>query len=296
MAEEKKRWKFKLLYAVEPSSEAPTSAPKFFPHPAAAPLESQIPAANIFEIFLTRLEAHLDVQRQVVDLYSRWRETRPDPERTDADLAKYTANMYPNLVYGSMAYDEYLDFVHDFQSRRPGRGRPFVEPTTRARLEYGADVTDEAMERARDVLDVFGTWVKTELLPAPARRGTRGDEDQDAGGPEKTAVQEIPLLVYPQAWGRPQYRDEVARREPGKLFWEGFSVYSLSYGSGCPDYVVPLGEVEFTSRVTGATAHLPVAISLLVPRGMDEVLLGLIGELEEVGILREVAAGDRLFR
>ncbi|KAK8130709.1 hypothetical protein PG999_003089 [Apiospora kogelbergensis] len=296
MAEEKKRWKFKLLYAVEPSSEAPTSAPKFFPHPDAAPLESQIPAANIFEIFLSRLEAHLDVQRQVVDLYSRWRETRPDPESTDADLAKYTANMYPNLVYGSMAYDEYLDFVHDFQSRRPGRGRPFVEPTTRARLEYGADVTDEAMERARDVLDVFGTWVKTELLPAPARRGTRGDEDQDAGGPEKTAVQEIPLLVYPQAWGRPQYRDEVARREPGKLFWEGFSVYSLSYGSGCPDYVVPLGEVEFTSRVTGASAHLPVAISLLVPRGMDEVLLGLIAELEEVGILREVAAGDRLFR
>ncbi|KAK8060099.1 amidase signature enzyme [Apiospora saccharicola] len=293
----RRRRKFKLLYAIEPPSEAASQTPKFFPNPNTSNPEPQTPAAAIFESFVNRLETHLGVQRHRINIYGYWRDTRPDPEGTDQDLAKYTSKIYPNLVYGATAHDVIRPFVADFQRAHPDRGRPFIEPTTKARLEYGAGVSDEEMQRSREVLGVFARWVNNVLLPAPtpnAEDAATGELEVDN---EKNAV--IPLLVYPQAWGQPQYRDEAApsRQEADgskKLFWDGFSVYSLSYGSGCPDYVLPLGEVEFTSRITGAKAHLPVAISLLAPKGMDDVLLGLIKELEEAGILREVNAGNRL--
>ncbi|KAK6845687.1 amidase signature enzyme [Apiospora arundinis] len=300
---EVRKKRFKLLYAIEPPSETPSQTPKFFPNPSDTYPESQTPTATpIFESFIARLESHLDVKRHEINLYDQWRNTRPDPESTDEDLAKYMASIYPNLVYGSMARDVIQPFIADFQRAYPDRGQPFIEPTTKARLDYGAGVSDKEMHHSRDSLDAFTSWVNNVLLPAPAPAATKPSRKEDAGdGPgqkEEDGKEEetIPLLVYPQAWGQPQYRDDVSRREPGKLFWEGFSVYSISYGSGCPDYVVPLGEVEFTSRMTGAKAYLPVAISLLVPKGMDDVLLGLIQELEEVGILREVSTGDRLFR
>ena len=77
--------------------------------------------------------------------------------------------------------------------------------------------------------------------------------------------------------------------------WPGFSVYSISYCSGCPDFAVPVGEVAFTSRITGQQGFLPVAVSLLVPRNMDDVLLGLLEDLEAAGILRPTACGSRAF-
>ncbi|KAK8042759.1 hypothetical protein PG994_013242 [Apiospora phragmitis] len=293
-----RRRKFKLLYAIEsPSSEAPSQTPKFFPHPSAIDHESQTPAAAIFESFITRLEAHLDVQRHRINLYDQWRATRPSPESTDEDLAKYTRTVYTNLVYGSMARNVIKPFVTKFQRAHPGRGQPFIEPTTKARLDYGAGVSDEELGRSREALDVYARWVNNVLLPAPTPATAPSGQEENAADDGASEVEvevengTIPLL----AWGQPQYRDDVSRREPGKLFWEGFSVYSISYGSGCPDYVVPLGEVEFTSRITGTRAHLPIAISLLVPKGMDDALLRLIQELEEAGILREVAAGNRLF-
>lgn len=284
--------KFKLLYAIEPPSEPASQTPKFFPRPDTTKPEHQTPAAVIFETFVAGLESHLGVQRHKLDLYDYWRATRPDPQSTDEDLAKYTGRIYPNLVYGAMARDVIRPFIAEFQRANPDRGQPFIEPTTKARLEYGANVSSEEMRRSREALDVFARWVNNVLLPAstPAEDGAEVDSE---GG------MVIPLLVYPQAWGQPQYRDEAtpSRQEADgskKLFWDGFSVYSLSYGSGCPDCVLPLGEVEFTSRITGANAHLPVAISMLAPKGMDDALLGLIQDLEEIGILREVSAGNRL--
>ncbi|KAK7927377.1 hypothetical protein PG985_004375 [Apiospora marii] len=296
-----RRRKFKLFYAIEPPSEPMSQTPKFFPHPDSTNPENQTPAAAIFENFVARLESHLTVQRQGLNLYDYWRATRPDPRSTHQDLAKYTGKMYPNLVYGAMARDVIQPFVAEFQRANPERGHPYIEPTTKARLEYGAGVSDEEMRRSREVLDVFAQWVNNVLLPAPTLTALEEANAEDGAGEGETNEEgaTIPLLVYPQAWGQPQYRDEAtpSRQEADgskKLFWDGFSVYSLSYGSGCPDYVLPLGEVEFTSRITGANGHLPVAISMLAPKGMDDALLGLMQELEEVGILRQVAAGNKL--
>lgn len=300
LADQKRRRKFKLLYAIEAPTQAASHTPKFFPHPDTINPEHQTPAAAIFETFVTHLESHLGVQRHKIDTYDYWRATCPDPQNTDQDIAKYTGKIYPNLVYGSMARDVIQPFAAEFQRTHPDRGQPFIEPTTKARLDYGAGVSSEEIRYSREVMGVYAHWVNNVLLPAPAL--VTRQEDTNATGEvaiDGEGYVVIPLMVYPQAWGQPQYRDEAAplrRKSDGSnnLFWEGFSVYSLSYGSGCPDYVLPLGEVEFISRITGAKAYLPVAISLLAPKGMDDALLGLIQELEEVGILREVAAGDRL--
>ena len=58
---------------------------------------------------------------------------------------------------------------------------------------------------------------------------------------------------------------------------------------------LPVGEVSFRSRITVTEEYLPVAISLLGPRGSDSELLSLITELEKEGVLRPVQCGTRMF-
>lgn len=72
-------------------------------------------------------------------------------------------------------------------------------------------------------------------------------------------------------------------------------MYSISHCSGCPDITIPVREVRFNSKITQKEEYLPVAMSLLAPRGEDEALLRLVAKLEESGVLRPVECGFRLW-
>lgn len=122
---------------------------------------------------------------------------------------------------------------------------------------------------------MFAEWVTSVLLkPSP-----------DAAGAE-------PILVFPQAFGRPCYRDEFPQ---GTVFWDRFSIYSISYCSGCPDYTFPVGEAMYRSRITGVDERLPVALSIVARKGKDALLLEILAGLEKEGGLRAVAAGRRAY-
>lgn len=330
--------RFRLLYAVETASTAPEAPPpKFFPPLDQPPGPALTAAAAITEAFVTRLEAHLGTRRHAISIADLWARTRPPADASSSDdLVAATAAIYPDIVYPSLWHDVVAPFTREYENAHNG-ARPFVEASTRARLEYGASVSDDACAAAYRDRRVFARWVRDVLLPSPGPHNDDKEEEASA----------VPLLVYPVSWGRPSYRDERAVREPGRLFvshpihpsvirlleprtllvffirrlcdprntrptktpvliqnattdprilqWPGFSVYSISYCSGCPDYAVPVGEVPFTSRITGQQGFLPVAVSLLVPRDMDDVLLGLLKDLEAAGVLRSVACGSRTF-
>ncbi|KAJ1326922.1 amidase [Microdochium nivale] len=280
--------KFRLLYLVSSSGEqqqqTTNTTPRFFSPGGSGP-EAITPAGKQLESFVNALETLLGCKREEICIAELWKQSHP--AELPADLAKATGKIYQDVVYHELARDTVEPFIRAFGQKHGGR-RPYIEPTTRARLEYGRDVTVREYDESVRTLGLFGEWVSTHLLPSSPPPGSQEEEDRQG--------QTIPLLVYPQSWGVPRYRDEVARRGPGEsIFWSGFSTYGISYCSGCPDFTLPVGEVEFRSRVTGTVEKLPVAVSLLGPRGGDRVMLDIIVQMEAGGALPSVEAGPSLF-
>ncbi|KAK6212264.1 hypothetical protein LQW54_005395 [Pestalotiopsis sp. IQ-011] len=270
-----KKLRYRLIYAVEPEDAEPTDAPKFFARKQTSRQEPT-PAEQIMEKFVAALENYLGCTRQEVCIFDLWKDTHP--EGTSDDLTEATGDMYKNIVYNQLSQNVIEPFRREYVARH-GK-MPFIEQSTSKRLAYGASVSGPEMQASFKALEAFSGWINDVLLPRPS-------SDADDGV--------VPILVYPQTWGKPSYRDDLGRLATGKVFWDGFSAYSLAYASGCPDFTLPLGEVEFDSKITGTAECLPVAISIMAPRDMDRLLLAVIGDLEFQGVLREVSCGSSLW-
>ncbi|KAH7035888.1 amidase signature domain-containing protein [Microdochium trichocladiopsis] len=288
--------KFNLLYAVNSPypQQSDNKTPKFF-SAGGTGAEASTPAGKQLEAFVRALEEHLGCKRREVCLAELWQHTRP-PEAASsssaADLTGWTEKIYQNVVYHDLAKNTVEPFVQRFKQ-------------SNARLDYGNDLPEADYQESVRKLRVFGDWVNHHLLPIPSSLSS-SFSSTTRQQPQITKEDKSPvtLLVYPQSWGVPCYRDEVVRRVPGgddnknnknNIFWSGFSTYGLSYCSGCPDFTLPVGEVEFRSKVTDTVEKLPVAISLLGPGGCDKIMLGLIAQLEDEGKLRAVNTGPNLF-
>jgi hypothetical protein len=68
-----------------------------------------------------------------------------------------------------------------------------------------------------------------------------------------------------------------------------------TYLVGCPDYTVPVSEVEFVSKVTGKREYLPASISLVGKPGCDVELYDVLDSLHAAGVVSDVLDGSRLY-
>ncbi|KAI0154665.1 amidase signature domain-containing protein [Xylariaceae sp. FL1272] len=261
--------RFKLLYAVMPEEVGGFKSLKFFPPGKRIAGDA---AQDLMNAFVERLETHLECTRTPTCIEDLW--TATHPEGYASNLNKATGTIYRQIVYGTMWRDVVAPFVREFTFAN-GR-EPFIETVTKARLESGAKLRPEDLDLSIASFHAFSTWLNETLFSAA--------EQED-----------IPLLVFPQTVGSPHYRDDVVVHGHGGKARPGFSVYSISSCSGCPDVTIPVGEVPFVSRLTGTQEFLPVTVSLMAPRGMDSCLLDLLSELQSAGVLRPVACGPRLF-
>ncbi|KAF2493173.1 amidase signature enzyme [Lophium mytilinum] len=267
------KWKIKLLYPVRSSKASPSDAPRLFPNPDQ--VTEQPEADAIFESTISTLESAFSVTRQTFSLDAFWASTHPAD--LPADLVEATGLIYQHIVYPSIHTNIVQPLREAYAAKNSGRA-PFIEPILAARLEYGAKVTSAETAAAEKALKSFGDWVNNFLL-APSE-----DEDPDT----------IPILVFPQAWGTPAYRDQVNPRTD-TLFWTGFSLYGISYCSGCVDVTVPVGEIGFHSKISQTKEKLPVALSVLAKKGMDGVVTELLKILEQEGALKGVEVGRTLY-
>lgn len=268
--------RYKLLYPIQPENADPSGYPKWFPRPGSSSTPEVEEGLSIFETVIKNLETHLDCQRHIFDLEELWSKTRPSD--MDANLAKATGTIYQRLVYYATAHDVILPFIHDYKAANDGRS-PYLEPIFKKRIQYGIAVTKEEYEEALQHFVTFKKWLHDHLF--------------------KSQPGENIVLVFPQTWGIPSYRDDTTpvpeSYEPSAIFWEGFSVYSLSYISGCPDITVPVGEVCYTSRITDHEEWLPISLSFLSQPGNDSVLTSLLRDLEDKGVLRPTQTGARAY-
>ena len=260
--------KYKLLYPTRARGTKLGEPERWFPFPGEpgkfADVESQ------FEGFIRQLEAYIHSRRHAFNIDDLWRETRPSGQSDSLDMA--TGHIYTVLSTYTCVRETIDPFIADFQAANHGR-YPFIDPIVKARQTHGRRISTAEYEAAVQSAEMFSKWINESLFAT-------SDED------------ELTLLIFPQSWGRPDYRVDP---DEGELFFSTFSIYSLSYLSGCPDCTIPIGEVERHSRLTEANMLLPISLSILSPPGTDLALLGLLSDLEKVGILKPPAAGPSMY-
>ncbi|KAL8376075.1 hypothetical protein RB595_007272 [Gaeumannomyces hyphopodioides] len=267
------RLQFRLKIMIDPR-DMPDKGVRFLPtadHPS-------LPNANALQTFhkvFAGLESYAEMERTYVDIYDLWRQTRP--EGTPAEIEEATKDIYSKIVYKNLHDKVISKLSKDYQTKHAGE-KPFIEPLLSARVKYGAGVSRSEYEVAEATFRIFGDWVNRVLFSDPT-----GKDDR------------IPIIVFPQAWGVPQYRDDVVDRKSGNLFWSGFSAYSLSYCSGCPDITVPVGQVPSESKFTQAEMQLPIALSFLSPKGTDMRLMAFLKHMEEKGVFSPVQCGRAMY-
>ena len=260
--------KYKLLYPIRAKNTKPQDSRRWFPYPGEPGDAAEV--EDIFEETVQKLESNLKCIRTTINLDDLWRRTRPIGQPETLDEA--TGSIYTILTTHSCVRETIDPFIADFKAANNNR-LPFIDSVVKARQDHGRATTTQQYETAKRSAHIFSWWVREILLA-------------------KTSEDELPLLIFPQSWGSPTYRDEP---DNGPLFFSSFSIYSLSYLSGCPDCTVPVGEVPRKSRVTEAEMFLPISLSVLSPPGTDVQLLALLSELEDKGVLRPVQTGARMY-
>ena len=262
--------KYKLLFPVREQDCAMEKSLSWFPYPGVPGKAAE--AEDKLETFVQRLEQHLDCKRSVFNMDELWRKTRPSGQPDS--LFEATKTLYQDIVYYTYTRETIDPFIKDYSAANNGR-KPHLDGLPQARQAYGRGLTPEQHEAAVQDYGMFAKWVLDVLL-AP------------------TSPNEVPLLIFPRTWSLPDYRDTLPAPDR-PLFWNGFSQYSISYCSGCPDFTVPVGEVPYHSRVTDCEEMLPVSLALLGRPAMDRVMLGLLKELEDSGALLPVKTGSRMY-
>lgn len=171
-------------------------------------------------------------------------------------------------------------------ARRPGWVARQRENTTQA--EYDAAL---AVKRA------FSEWFNGEFLG----QGFESVDEPDATTAEECG--ESALWIYDiGTGGLPSYREReliegnsfatYLNYTPPAVLTPGVNFCSTA---GCADFTVPIGQVPYFSNVTRIEEMVPVTLSLVVRRGCDYSLFGLIEKMADVGMLRTVKTGRTAF-
>ena len=270
-----KKYKYNLLY--------PTRAPqitnpdqhhggqhRWFPHPS-VDVSVWTEAEKQIENVVLEIEAKLDCQRIAFNINELWRATPPVGQPRSLDDA--VGHVYSAITTASAVHGGIDQFMAEYTKINDGRLPP-ISDLVRRRLDHGRNLPDKTITLALEAMQAFRTWTETTLF---------GSYDQEA----------ITVIIFPQACGRPDYRDDIADRT--LLFNDTFSIYAFGYLVGCPDYTIPVAEVPYHSKISQQIEYLPVSISLVGRPGTDIELFNILQHLHKTNVISNVEAGPRLF-
>ncbi|RFU31349.1 hypothetical protein B7463_g4998, partial [Scytalidium lignicola] len=99
--------------------------------------------------------------------------------------------------------------------------------------------------------------------------------------------------------GKPSFRERELNGSPEAAYLvvpgtsdAGGNICSIF---GCADFTLPIGQVSYFSNVTFVEEIMPVTINLIVKRGCDHMLYGLVEKLADHGVLKSVKVGKTAF-
>jgi len=95
--------------------------------------------------------------------------------------------------------------------------------------------------------------------------------------------------------GTEDYRD-IYTTAPGGIFAAGLPGNQMSVLAALPDYTIPIGERTYFSRVTERNETLPITIGMVAAAGCDHMLMDLVAELADAGIISgDVKTGSSMY-
>ena len=233
------------------------------------------PVANhvqmrLVDAFIVDLAKRLRAEIRKVSISSLWKESRPT-EAGMQDVEDYLQDTYVNANFHDYYYHSTNEFRDKYQARY--HKRPYVGSFITLKWERGEAVgrteSDESMTR----LEIYKRWFLDSFL--------RQESDEA-------------LLIMPISNVEVNYRDAPPSPVTRPA---GFNPLIISPILGAPDIVVPIGEYEYQSSITGLKEHLPIAINIVGLPGTDLDLVDVVQHfLIDSGRVTKVKPGSRMFR
>ncbi|KAL8743135.1 MAG: hypothetical protein Q9190_004474 [Brigantiaea leucoxantha] len=216
---------------------------------------------TVFDNFIAKLEAYMDVKCESVSLADSWKQY--NPVGSEKSLAEYFNNTLP-WAYAPTQYQTYKTFQEEF-FQNLGHA-PYFNPESQHKMKWLPTVTSEMHQQALKELGVFKEWFESNIIPVSK------DGDSEA------------LLLLPWTTGIPDYRD-IYRHKPE---WEGHGwfYYMIAPFAKAPEIILPIGQTSFVSRVSGREEWLPASIGIIGARGSDAILVSLLQDVMEKMLLQ----------
>jgi Asp-tRNA(Asn)/Glu-tRNA(Gln) amidotransferase A subunit family amidase len=221
----------------------------------------------LFEAFISKLAAFLDANATTINANASFNAYA----NTTGGLSSYIGLTYSNITN----YDQYRLLAQPFKQQYQAKfGKsPYWNPQTRVRWERGATLPLSSYQSATKRYQTFQSWFRTTLTPTC----------------------ESTLVLYPMGAGTEDYRD-IYPSAPSPIFGAGLPGNQMAVMAALPDYTVPIGERTYFSRVTERNETLPVTIGIVAAAGCDQMLMDLVADLADEGIVpQEVKTGRSMF-
>lgn len=211
---------------------------------------------QIFDSFITELATFLEANVTTLNANASFNAYANVTE----GLASYIGSTYSNITN----VDQYHGLGRPFREQYIAKfGKaPYWNPQTRGRWSRAATLPPSSYTTAIERTRVFQAWFRNTITPSC----------------------ESTLVLYPMGAGTDDYRD-IYTTPPGGVFASGLPGTQMSVLAALPDYTVPIGERTYLSRVTERNETLPITIGTVAAAGCDYMLMDLIADLADAGVI-----------
>jgi Asp-tRNA(Asn)/Glu-tRNA(Gln) amidotransferase A subunit family amidase len=222
----------------------------------------------LFDSFISKLATFLEADTVTINTNASFNAY----SNTSAGLSAYIGLTYSNITN----YDQYRLLAQPFKQQYQAKfGKsPYWNPQTRVRWERGATLPFSSYQSATLRYQTFQKWFRSTLTPSC----------------------ESTLVLYPVGAGTEDYRDVYPNSPPSPIFGAGLPGNQMAVMAALPDYTVPIGERTYYSRVSERNETLPVTIGIVAAAGCDHMLMDLVADLADQGIIQgEVKTGRSMY-
>lgn len=249
-------------------SHAPSNKPAVILYPLDyLPVENKV-QMSLIDAFVADLAESLEATIRRVSIAALWEHTRPD-EAGAQSVQDYLQDVFVHTNFHGY-YHNTEEFRRTYEERY--QKRPYVVPFVNWKWELGKAVTPAQRDEGMHRLEVYKQW----SLDSAMKQDTKET-----------------FLIMPISNVTVNYRDVSPPPIPRPT---GFDPLILSPILGAPDTVVPIGEYEYDSRVSGRKEYLPVAVDVVGLPGEDSRLIEVVQRcLEMAGRPMVVRTGGRMF-
>jgi hypothetical protein len=228
---------------------------------------TQKPGDDLLLNFLSKVTSLLQANTPTaIDLPTAWATT----SNTSTLLETYTNLTYPILIAQSQTQAIRDPFYADYAALHAGR-KPFINPSPLARWAFGETFPPTQLAEEDAKRSKFASWFSQNILP-----------------PSDESCSDSLLFYVGSASGSTHYRNAYQGLPTPPTGW---TLEMMSTLGGGPDFVLPVGEAEYVSEITGQVEMMPVTVNVMAAKGCDGVIYGFVRDLVDAGVLKESLAG-----